>query len=72
MRSLREGDRHRKDQGEWPAPSETINAARRKTSRKKKLITKAGAPVVDNRKTMTAGPRGPDSSLFNESQRKEQ
>jgi catalase len=26
---------------------------------KKKLTTAAGAPVVDNQNTMTAGPRGP-------------
>ena len=39
----------------------------RKASRKKKLTTNAGAPVVDNQNTMTAGPCGPDSSLFNES-----
>ena len=36
-------------------------------SQKKKLTTNAGAPVVDNQNTMTAGPRGPDYSLFNES-----
>jgi catalase len=35
--------------------------------RKKKLTTNAGAPVVDNQNIMTLGPRGPDSSLFNES-----
>jgi len=40
---------------------------RRKTSQKKKLTTHAGAPVVDNQNTMTAGPCGPDTSLFNES-----
>ena len=28
-------------------------------SQKKKLTTSAGAPVVDNQNTMTAGPRGP-------------
>ena len=28
-------------------------------SQKKKLTTNAGAPVVDNQNTMTAGPRGP-------------
>jgi catalase len=40
---------------------------RRKTSQKKKLATNAGAPVVDSQNTMTAGPCGPDYSLFNES-----
>jgi catalase len=28
-------------------------------SQKEKLTTSAGAPVVDNQNTMTAGPRGP-------------
>jgi len=36
-------------------------------SEKKKLTTNAGASVVDNQNTMTAGPCGPDYSLFNES-----
>ena len=36
-------------------------------SQKKKLTTNAGAPVGDNQNTMTAGPCGPDCSLFNES-----
>ena len=36
-------------------------------SKEKKLTTNAGAPVVDNQNIMTAGPRGPDYSLFNES-----
>ena len=36
-------------------------------SQEKKLTTNAGAPVVDNRNIMAAGPRGPDYSLFNES-----
>jgi catalase len=40
---------------------------RRKTSQKKKLTTNAGTPVVDNQNTMTAGPCGPDYSLFDES-----
>jgi len=31
----------------------------RKSEIKKKLTTVAGAPVVDNQNTMTAGPRGP-------------
>jgi catalase len=39
---------------------------RRKTSQNKKLTTNAAAPVVDNQNTMTAGPCGPDYSLFNE------
>jgi catalase len=30
-----------------------------KMTAKKKLITAAGAPAVDNQNTMTAGPRGP-------------
>jgi catalase len=36
-------------------------------SQKKKLTTNAGVPVVDNQNTMTAGPCGPDYSLFYES-----
>jgi catalase len=40
---------------------------RRKTNRKKKLTPNAGDPVVDNQNTMTAGPCGPDYSLFNAS-----
>ena len=36
-------------------------------TRKKKLATNAGAPVVDNQNIMTPGPRCPDSSPFNES-----
>jgi catalase len=40
---------------------------RRKTSQNKKLTANAAAPVVDNQNTMTAGPCGPDYSLFNES-----
>ena len=36
-------------------------------SQKKKLTTSAGASVADNQNTMTAGPRDPDYSLFNES-----
>lgn len=32
---------------------------RRTTSQKRKLTTSAGASVVDNQDTMTAGPRGP-------------
>jgi hypothetical protein len=32
--------------------------------RQKKLTTNSGAPVVDNQNIMTAGNRGPASSLF--------
>ena len=36
-------------------------------SPKRKLSPNPGAPVVDNRNTMSAGPRGPDTSRYNES-----
>ena len=66
MRGLRKGDRLGEDPGSKATPSKTIQTGRR-TMSKKKLTTNAGAPVVDNRNIMTAGPRGPDYSLFNES-----
>src|SRR4030066_1632701 len=59
MRGLREGDHLREGQGSKATPSKTINTGRRTMSQKKKLTTNAGAPVVDNQNTMTAGPRGP-------------
>jgi hypothetical protein len=67
MRGLREGDRFGEDPGSKAIPSKTIQTGRRTMSQKKKLTTNAGAPVVDNQNTMTAGSRGPDYSLFNES-----
>jgi len=67
MRGLREGDRFWGDPGNKATPSKTIQPGRRTMIQKKKLTTNAGAPVVDNQNIMTAGPRGPDYSLFNES-----
>jgi len=67
MRGLREGDRLREVPGTKATPSKTTQTGRRTMNRKKKLTTNAGAPVVDNQNTMTAGPCGPDYSLFNES-----
>jgi catalase len=37
----------------------SIKPGRSKMKAQKKLTTAAGAPVVDNQNTMTAGPRGP-------------
>ena len=67
MRCLCEGDRLREDPGSKATPSKTIKNGRRTMRHKKKLTANAGAPVVDNQNTMTAGPCGPDYSLFNES-----
>src|SRR4030066_336305 len=59
LRGLREGDRLREGEGSKATPSKTVQQGRRTMSQKKKLTTNAGAPVVDNQNTMTAGPRGP-------------
>ena len=67
MRWLYEGYPLGEDPGSKATPSKTIQTGRRTMSEKKKLTTNAGAPVVDNQNTMTAGPCGPDYSLFNES-----
>ena len=36
-----------------------VTRKRKRTEKKKKLTTAAGAPVPDNQNAMTAGPRGP-------------
>jgi len=67
MRGLREEDRLREDPGSEATPWKITKTRRRTMSRKKKLTTNAGAPVVDHQNIMTTGPCGPDYSLFNES-----
>ena len=59
MRGLCKENRLREDPGSKATPSKTNKSGRRSMSQKRKLTTNAGAPVVDNQNTMTAGPRGP-------------
>jgi hypothetical protein len=67
MRGLCDGNRLGEDPGSKATPSKTNQTGRRTMIQKKKFTTNAGAPVVDNQNIMTAGPCGPDYSLFNES-----